>query len=129
MAFRIESNGVYIAWRGRPSASEVDEPSRYVAFVTKTVLMEGWKQATRDMLIASFRDEAEAVAYCRQRDREMKDDQQFERQKLNNEWPQDSCSFARCKSGSTCCKRNHHHSGELCLHCGNDERTEEWRYR
>lgn len=129
MAYRLEANGVYIAWRGRPAGSEAQEPERYRAFVTKTVLVEGWKQLTRDMLIASFHTEGEAVSYCRQRDFEMKEDQQFDRQKRENEWPQDSCKFERCRSGSTCCKRVHHHNGNVCLHCGNDEREEEWRYR
>ena len=38
----------------------------------------------------------------------------------SDEWPARSCDS--CTKLGYCCQRHHHHHGDICLHCGNDER-------
>ena len=43
-------------------------------------------------------------------------------------WPSDDC--ADCKKQEACCKRDWHHHGSCCTHCGNDERDpSKWKFR
>jgi hypothetical protein len=45
-------------------------------------------------------------------------DAEFAKLKADDAFPSKTCS--NCESG--CCKRDWHHSGDVCLHCGMDER-------
>lgn len=47
-------------------------------------------------------------------------DAEFERLKEQGEFP--SCSCESCSRRGGCCKYWGHHIGDVCLHCGNDER-------
>ncbi len=47
----------------------------------------------------------------------------FEHRKLTNTFPSSTCNDGGCRFGA-CCKRTWHHAGDMCLHCGNDERDD-----
>lgn len=45
----------------------------------------------------------------------------FAQRKLAKSWPVDSCTACGRRGG--CCQAHHHHVGDCCTHCGNDERA------
>lgn len=47
-------------------------------------------------------------------------DRLFAQRKASGEWPALTCES--CQRGRGCCQRHHHHVGDCCTHCGNDER-------
>jgi hypothetical protein len=46
---------------------------------------------------------------------------QYARRLKSGQWPSDTCQ--EC-AGRLCCKRDWHHSGDVCSHCGQDERED-----
>ena len=49
-------------------------------------------------------------------------------------WPADTCPNCIRRGvpnigAAGCCKSYSHHIGSVCLHCGNDERGRDWKFR
>ena len=57
---------------------------------------------------------SETLARWRNEDRLMRE------RKASGKWPAFECDS--CRRVLSCCQRHHHHVGECCTHCGNDER-------
>lgn len=71
-------------------------------------------------------DYVRAVAKNPTEDRFQRKDRQYARRVTSGQWPSDSCKD--CKSGA-CCQRPWHHSGDVCAHCGLDERGDGMKFR
>jgi len=63
----------------------------------------------------------DSEGYCRAgcESRFERKDRQYARRVKSGQWPGDTCKDC---AGGACCKRTWHHSGDLCAHCGLDER-------
>lgn len=60
-------------------------------------------------------------------ERQARRDATYAAQLAANSWPSDTCKF--CKRAKACCARCSHHVGDMCLHCGNDERARPFTFR
>jgi hypothetical protein len=47
-------------------------------------------------------------------------DKLFNKHKKEGVWPIEGCH--KCHKRGGCCQSHHHHIGDNCTHCGNDER-------